>query len=228
MSHLTPAQPGKGDTPNSVSGKESSPQYHQRCFPVSRNYAADSTTGCGIQSIQFDSCHLAVYFQCCLSGCRQNQLPTLVLKCCLFSPLVLLILPEQSSPSLAPHLVSFFTGLVSLSHMLVVPVDCEQYGIFYEVLPFIQQMSSCTGYSAKQMGAQGEMTHSPRGHCKLLGTPGSRRHRRQDKVVKNPRLGDTLPLSEAYPVSVRVVGGFSEMILAMHLALCTCLINVNS
>ena len=35
-------------------------------------------------------------------------------------------------------------------------VDSEQYGIFYEILPFIQQTSLCTSHSARNGEAQGK------------------------------------------------------------------------
>ena len=84
--------------PQSVGGKESSPQCQQSCFTVSRNYTAAPIPGLWNSEpatlTPDPTGHLAVYSQRYLSGWRQNQLPILALKSCPLPPLVLLILPR--------------------------------------------------------------------------------------------------------------------------------------
>lgn len=90
-------------------------------------------------------------------------------------------------------------------------MDSEQYGIFYEVLPFIQQASLCIRQSVRQEEVQGGAPEG-RKHTALGETtscwvyPGCGRHGKQSEVAKSPGPGLTLPSPEVSPAPIGVVG----------------------
>lgn len=77
--------------------------------------------------------------------------------------------------------------------------DSEQYGIFREVLPFIQLTSSCARHSTRQGEAQNGSVevrkHTVLGEtARGSGQLGCRRHRKQNKGVEGLHgLGVSVP-----------------------------------